>query len=98
MLRQIIFLKRKYNDIEILLKTNGFDFYIKWLDKMININNNNNNNKITIDDLIDHLDSIYNKSYKDEGPLLKTIEKFYYGENEEDKNWHLKGTEYVCDE
>ena len=30
------------DDIEILLKTNEFDFYIKWLDKMINIKNNNN--------------------------------------------------------
>ena len=30
------------NDIEILLKTNEFNFYIKWLEKMMNIKNNNN--------------------------------------------------------
>lgn len=31
------------DDIKILLKTNEFNFYIKWLEKMMNINNNNNN-------------------------------------------------------
>ena len=30
------------DDIEILLKTNEFNFYIKWLEKMMNIKNNNN--------------------------------------------------------
>ena len=34
------------------------------------------------------------EQYLDTGDKIQ----YQYEENEEDKNWHLKGTEYVCDE